>query len=41
MTVSEIVSLSPDRRSRSRATQYLVGGKIVRRTLIDEVKVGP
>jgi hypothetical protein len=39
MTVSEIVSLSPDGRSRSRATQYLVGGKIVRRTLIDEVKV--
>jgi hypothetical protein len=41
MTVSEIVSLSPDGRSRSRATHYLVGGKIVRRTLIDEVKVGP
>lgn len=41
MTVSEIVSLSPDGRSRSRATQYLVGGKVVRRTLIDEVKVGP
>ena len=39
MTVSEVVSLSPDGRSRSRATQYLVGGKIVRRTLIDEVKV--
>jgi hypothetical protein len=39
MTVSEIVSLSADGRSRSRATQYLVGGKVVRRTLIDEVKV--
>ena len=39
MTVSEVVSLSPDGRSRSRATQYLVGGKVVRRTLIDEVKV--
>jgi hypothetical protein len=38
MTVSEIVTLSPDGRSRSRATQYLVNGKIVRRTLIDEVK---
>jgi hypothetical protein len=41
MTVSEIVSLSPDGRSRSRATQYLVDGKVARRTLIDEVKVGP
>jgi hypothetical protein len=41
MSVSEIVSLSPDGRSRARATQYLVGGKVVRRTLIDEVKVGP
>lgn len=41
MTVSEIVSLSPDGKSRSRATQYLVGGKIVRRTLIDEVKIAP
>jgi hypothetical protein len=39
MTVSEVVSLSPDGRSRARATQYLVGGKVVRRTLIDEVKV--
>jgi hypothetical protein len=41
MTVSEIVSLSPDGKSRSRATQYLVGGKVVRRTLIDEVKMEP
>jgi hypothetical protein len=41
MTVSEVVSLSPDGKSRSRATQYLVGGKIVRRTLIDEVKTAP
>jgi hypothetical protein len=41
MSVSEIVSLSPDGKSRSRATQYLVGGKVVRRTLIDEVKMEP
>jgi hypothetical protein len=41
MTVSEIVSLSADGKSRSRATQYLVGGKVVRRTLIDEVKMEP
>lgn len=41
MTVSEIVSFSADGRSRSRATQYLVGGKIVGRTLIDEVKIEP
>jgi CpeT/CpcT family (DUF1001) len=39
--VSEIVSLSPDGKSRSRATQYLVGGKVIRRTLIDEVKLKP
>jgi hypothetical protein len=41
MTVSEIVSLSPDGKTRSRATQYLVGGKVVRRTLIDETKRVP
>jgi len=39
MTVSEIVTLSPDGKSRSRATQYLVNGTLVRRTLIDETKV--
>ncbi len=39
MYVYEIVTLSDDGRSRSRATQYLKDGKIVRRTLIDEVKV--
>lgn len=38
MSVSEIVTLAPDGKSRMRATQYSVGGKIVRRTLIDEVK---
>ena len=36
--VYEIVTLSDDGKSRSRATQYLKDGKIVRRTLIDEVK---
>lgn len=41
MTVSEIVTLSADGQSRARATQYLVDGRIVRRTLIDEVKVAP
>jgi hypothetical protein len=39
MSVSEIVTLAPDGKSRMRATQYMVGGKIVRRTLIDETKV--
>jgi CpeT/CpcT family (DUF1001) len=36
--VHEVVSLSADGRSRHRATQYLKEGKVVRRTLIDEVK---
>jgi hypothetical protein len=39
LTVSEIVTLSADGIKRSRATQYLVNGTIVRRTLIDEAKV--
>jgi hypothetical protein len=38
MYVYEIVTLSDDAKSRSRATQYLKNGKIIRRTLIDEVK---
>jgi hypothetical protein len=38
MYVYEIVTLSDDGKSRSRSTQYLKDGKIVRRTLIDEVK---
>ena len=42
MIVSEIIHLSADARSRQRATQYIKDGKIVRRTLIDEVKTaGP
>jgi ketosteroid isomerase-like protein len=36
LTVSEIITLSPDGKNRMRAAQYIVGGKIVRRTLIDE-----
>jgi hypothetical protein len=36
--VYEIVTLSDDGKIRSRATQYLKNGKIIRRTLIDEVK---
>lgn len=35
----QIVSLSDDGRFRSRTAQYLVKGKIVRRTLIDEEKI--
>jgi ketosteroid isomerase-like protein len=38
MTVSEIITLSPDGRSRMRAAQYIVDGKIIRRTLIDETR---
>jgi hypothetical protein len=37
--VYEIVAHSADGKRRSRATQYLKDGKIVRRTLIDEEKV--
>jgi hypothetical protein len=37
--VYEIVARSADGRRRSRATQYLKDGAIVRRTLIDEEKV--
>ncbi len=39
MYMHQIVSLSDDGRYRSRTAQYLVKGKIVRRTLIDEEKV--
>jgi hypothetical protein len=38
LTVSEIVTLSPDGTRRFRAAQYLAGGKVVRRTLIDETR---
>lgn len=43
LTVSEVVSFRPgDPDVRMRATQYMRDGKIVRRTLIDEIKVsGP
>ncbi len=40
LTVSEIVSVKPGNPDkRMRATQYMKEGQIVRRTLIDEVKV--
>lgn len=40
LSVSEIVSVKPgDPDKRMRATQYIKDGHIVRRTLIDEVKV--
>ncbi len=38
LTVSEIITLSPDGRRRMRAAQYVADGKIVRRTLIDEIR---
>ncbi len=43
LTVSEVVSFRPgDPDARMRATQYMRDGQIVRRTLIDEIKVsGP
>jgi hypothetical protein len=41
LTVSEIVTLSPDGTRRFRAAQYLAGGKVVRRTLIDETRAAP
>jgi hypothetical protein len=37
--VYEIVTRSDDGRRRSRATQYFKGGKLERRTLIDEEKI--
>lgn len=37
--VHEVISLSDDGKQRSRATQFLKDGKILRRTLIDEEKV--
>ena len=39
MYMHQIVSLSDDGRYRSRTAQYLVRGKILRRTLIDEEKI--
>lgn len=38
LTMSEIITLSPDGRQRMRAAQYIVDGKIVRRTMIDELR---
>jgi hypothetical protein len=38
-TLSEIVTLSPDGKRRMRAAQYMKDGTILRRTLIDEMKV--
>jgi ketosteroid isomerase-like protein len=38
MNVSEIITVSPDGKSRMRAAQYTVAGKTVRRTLIDETR---
>lgn len=37
--VHEVISLSDDGQKRSRATQFLKDGKVIRRTLIDEEKV--
>jgi hypothetical protein len=37
--VHEVISLSSDGQKRSRATQFLKDGNVIRRTLIDEVKV--
>lgn len=39
ISVSEIVTLSPDASRRWRATQYFKDGALLRRTLIDERKV--
>jgi hypothetical protein len=41
MNVSEIVTVSPDGTRRMRAAQYIVHGRIVRRTMIDEVRASP
>jgi len=38
LAMYEIITMSADGMSRSRMAQYLIGGKVVRRTLIDEVK---
>jgi Domain of unknown function (DUF3598) len=38
MTVSEIVTVSPDGTRRMRAAQYIANGKLLRRTLIDETR---
>ena len=37
--VHEVISLSDDGKKRSRATQFLKDGNVIRRTLIDEIKV--
>jgi CpeT/CpcT family (DUF1001) len=37
--VHEVISLSEDGKRRSRATQFLKDGSVIRRTLIDEEKV--
>jgi hypothetical protein len=38
LTVSEIITLSPDGTRRMRAAQYVAHGQLIRRTLIDEVR---
>ena len=38
MYMYEIITVSDDGKSRSRMAQYLIDGKVVRRTLIDETK---
>lgn len=37
-TMSELLTVSPDGTRRSRVAQYVSAGKIIRRTLIDEVR---
>ena len=41
MTMSELLTVSPDGRRRMRVAQYIRGGRIVRRTLIDEIRSAP
>ena len=38
MTMSEIITVSADGNSRVRAAQFTTGGKLVRRTLIEETR---
>ena len=38
LSLSEIISLSPDGQRRMRAAQYMRNGVLVRRTLVDEVR---
>jgi hypothetical protein len=38
LTVHELVVISADGQQRSRVAQYFRNGRVVRRTMIDEVK---